>query len=367
MKTRIASVVLLSLIPAVCLMAAQRKSEPAPAAKKAPARSPADQAYDEYNKVYRDASGKMDQARFQKVIAAGISYLSQYPTHGSATGAIRDLPRWAEYRMKDKAQTPQRIAYLSLLKYELLTAKYKEGLSNDAKAAMAALDASTAYAEAREAATKQNLDAIREKIDALSAMPGASRYLVDRERAYLEIFDYLFGAARTEEHLQNLAKHSDKGVASFARQQLNIVNIKKTPYELNFTGLDGKPVNFAQLRGKVVAMYFWTTGTRDNQKNIEYMKDMHSRYRKKGFEVVTVSLDKAEDRPKLEKYIKDNRISFPVHFDGQGTKTDFVARLGTAAGRMAIFDKAGILQSNDLQMGQLENAIKVLQEPPKKK
>jgi peroxiredoxin len=369
MKTRILAVVLVSFLSAAAVPAAQPsgKSGGQTSAKKAPAKTPADLAYDEFNKALREPGGRFDQARFQKVIGAGLSYLTQYPTHGSANTAIRELPRWAGSAMKDKAQAPQRIAFLSLLKYEVLNARYKEGLGNDAKAALFALDASTVDAETREVFTRQNLDTLREKIDALAAVPGAGRYLVDRERAYIEILMLGVGQARAEEHLQQLTTHSDKGVVSLARQELNIIELKKAPYELRFTALDGKEFDFAQHRGKVVAMYFWTTGTRDLTKSMEWMRQVQSKYRRKGFEVVTVSLDKPEDRPKLEKYIKDNRISFPVYFDGKGTKTDFAAKLNvTSAPRLAIFDKAGVLQSNNLPMANLEPAVKKLQEPPPK-
>ena len=60
--------------------------------KKAPApKTPADLAYDEFNKVRTDKAAKMDQARFQRVIAAGLDYLITNPTHGRVNDAIRDL------------------------------------------------------------------------------------------------------------------------------------------------------------------------------------------------------------------------------------------------------------------------------------
>lgn len=367
MKTRKFAIALMSVVAAAAAFAASQpagksgdKSAPAP-------RPPADVASDNFNKVFREPGGKLDQARFEKVITAGISYLSQYPTHWNANNVIRDLPQWGRAVMRDRAQAPQRIAYLSLLKYELLNARYKEGLSNDAKAALAALDAATIYEETVETFTKQNLDAMREKLDELATLPGASRYLVERERAYLERVTTGQGPERAEEHLNRMLKHADKGVATMARQELVVLELKKAPYQLSFVGMDGKPVDFNQLRGKVVAMYFWNVGTRDNQKNLAWLQEMHSRYRRKGFEVVTVALDKAEDRPKVEKFIKDNGIKFPVHFDGQGTKTEFVSKLNTPAGRLALFDQKGILQSNNWEMTRLEGALKFFLEPPKKK
>ena len=88
--------------------------------------------------------------------------------------------------------------------------------------------------------------------------------------------------------------------AAMAREELNIVEVKKEPYALKFTGLDGKEVDFAQLRGKVVALYFWSTTNKASTDRIEPLKQLLSTYKKRGFEIVSVCYDKAEDRAKVE-------------------------------------------------------------------
>ncbi|MDO8538881.1 MAG: TlpA disulfide reductase family protein [Opitutaceae bacterium] len=372
MKTRLLAVLLLCLPISGGLLAqssgGKSGDKKSGDKKAAPAKSPADAALDAFNKARGEQGGKFDQARFQRIINSGLSYVMQYPTHSGANTVIRDLPKWASNTMRDKNLGPQRIAFLSQLKYEVVSAKFKEGLSADAKAAIAALDASTVDAETREMFTRQNLDSLREKIDMLAAMPGGGRYLTDRERSYVEILMAGQGSAKGEEHLQKLLQHSDKGVAGMARQELNLAEVKRTPVDLKFTALDGKPVDLGQLRGKVVGIYFFTTTNRDASKSMDTLKQIYSSYRKRGLEVVGVSFDKAEDREKLTKFVKDNRITFPVHYDGKGTKMDFAVKMNvTGTPRLAIFDKAGLLQSNNLQLGQLEGATKMLIEPPKKK
>src|SRR5258707_1059369 len=81
-------------------------------------------------------------------------------------------------------------------------------------------------------------------------------------------------------------------------------------------------------------------------KNIQTLQLIHSDYRKKGFEVVSVSYDKPEDKAKLDKFIKENGIKWPVYFDGQAAKNDFAPKLNaTSSPRLMIFDQGGILQS----------------------
>ena len=150
--------------------------------KKAPApKTPGDLALDEFNKV-RGETGPKDQARFQKVIRAGIAYLTQYPTHGGVPGAITNLAFYAGGI--DSKQTALRTSYLSFLKLEVTNYRFKDGVSDAAKTVIAALDAAAADFEVRESPKGDVLANLREKIDALTEIPGGARYLVERERSY---------------------------------------------------------------------------------------------------------------------------------------------------------------------------------------
>lgn len=336
--------------------------------KAAPVKTPGDLAFDEFNKVRNDPAGKPDQARFQKVIAAGLGYLTEFPTHGRVNDAVRDLAYFG-MTMREKTTAPYRPMFVAQLKYEVINARGKEGLSNDAKAAIAAVDAAACDFEAREAMSRPNLDTLREKIDTLASMPGAGRYLAERERSYAHIQTVAGAPARAEESLKKLLEHPERGVANMARSELNILELRKTPLELKFTTIDGKEVDFAQLRGKVVALYFWNSTNATSVKNFDFILQAHTTYRKKGFEVVTVSYDKAEDREKVTKFMKENRMVWPVYFDGKGAKNDFSPKLNAdRAPMLMVFDQKGIVQvafqntrlTHDLPANQLEPQVKKL-------
>ena len=90
--------------------------------KAPPPKTPADLAFDEFNKVRTEAGGKMDQARFQRLITAGIGYLTQYPTHGRVNEVIREL---AFFGMAiDSKQPALRTSFSSNLKLEVTNQKY---------------------------------------------------------------------------------------------------------------------------------------------------------------------------------------------------------------------------------------------------
>src|SRR4051812_9072018 len=111
MKTRILTTALICLLGiggATSALAQAPKSDKG-TEKKAPApKTPADLALDEFNKV-RNEAGAKDQARFQKVIAAGIAYLTQFPTHGGANGAVTNLGFYPAGI--DKKQAAMRTSY----------------------------------------------------------------------------------------------------------------------------------------------------------------------------------------------------------------------------------------------------------------
>jgi peroxiredoxin len=332
-------------------------------------KSPADQARDEFNKVRNEQGGKFDQARFDKVIKPGVAFLEQYPTNGNAPAVVRDLVGWIDtVKMDRKTDGASRTAFLSQLKYVLLNERYKEGLSEDAKAALGALDVAAADAELRENPSRPALAELREKINAFAEMPKSSRFLPDREISYYQIVNVLEGPQRGEAHLTKLTQHADKGVADTARRELNLVELRRDPVVWKLKGIDGKEFDFAQNRGKIIAIYFWSTANRDIAKNLDTIHQVQSDYRKKGVELVTVSYDKAEDREKLDKFLKENRFTFPVHFDGTGNKNEFGAKLNyTSAPKLAVFDQKGVLAYYDLQPNQFEPAVKKLLEPPPKK
>jgi peroxiredoxin len=343
MKTRSLVLALLCLFGYTAASAQPPKSRGKEGGKKAPAeQGPADVALSEFGRAISEP-GPKNQARFQKVIAAGVGYLMQFPTHNRVNDVVRDL---AFYGVGiDKKEAALRTSYLSFLRLEVTNLRYREGVSEPVLAVLAALDAAMADYELREAFSRDSITTLREKIDALAQTPGAGRFLADRERSYIHVLTLGPGAARAEEHAAKLLTHPERAVATMAREELNILEVKKEPLALKFTGIDGKEVDLEQLRGKVVVLYFWSTANRQSREFFEPLKQVYNAHRKRGLEVVTFSYDKEEDRPKVEQFIKDNKIAWPVHFDGKGAKNEFGPKLNaTAVPRFYVLDQKGVLQ-----------------------
>lgn len=359
MKTRLILVALASSVLA-CGVSAQAPAAKAPAGKTAE-KSPADLAADAFYKIYNDKEAKLSQERFKQVIDAGLDFLVKYPTSGRANGVLKDVSSFGK-SITDKKLAAYRTAYTSQLKYEITNMRYKDGVSDDAKAALAALEVATVDFETRDSVTRDSLNGLREKIDALAELPGSGRFLRDREQSYCEIIAIATPNAH-EPHLKKLLTHKEKGVADMARYELNFVEIKKAPYDLKFTAMDGKPVDLAALRGKVVALVIWSGTSENTVKMIDTMAQLQS-FNKKNFEIIGVSFDKEADREKVAKFVKDNKIKWPVHFDGKEAKNEWAPKMNvTRAPAVVMIDKKGMFVRNNQQTGnpgQLEAELKRL-------
>ncbi|MBI5768540.1 MAG: hypothetical protein HZA93_12140 [Verrucomicrobia bacterium] len=181
--------------------AAAPAQPPAGPPKAAPQKSPADLAAEAFFKLRNDKGARLDDERFKKVITAGIEFIQQNPTHGQTAAVVNGLASFSD-TITDKNLATYRSNFRGVLKFALIDERDKDGLKPEARTAMAALEAAAQDYETRDVFTRENLETLREKIDRLGQTPGAGRFLVDRERSYVEILTKSNNAAMAERHLR---------------------------------------------------------------------------------------------------------------------------------------------------------------------
>ena len=161
-----------------------------------------------------------------------------------------------------------------------------------------------------------------------------------------------------QEHALKLAREvaasKDPEIKEAAATLIKKLDRVGKPLAIQFKALDGREVDLAKLRGKVVLLDFWATWCGPCIKELPAVKSAFAKFNAKGFEIIGISLD--QERPELEKLVAEEKMSWPQYFEG-GEKNKFADEFQIASiPTMWLVDKKGNLR--DLN-GQENLAAKV--------
>ena len=320
--------------------------------KPAKEKSPGDVAAEAFFKLRDDKDAKLDGARIQQLQKSGLDFLVAYPTHARAGSVITALANFGS-TIKDKKLLPMRDYWGSQLNYEILNRRTKSDATDEAKAVLGSLDATYAGYVARTATSRESLDTFRSKIDRLTDMEGAARYLPGLERDYIHALQNTSGK-QAEAQATRLMENRDKKIAAVGREELNLIQLSQQPLELKTATLGGGEFDAAPLRGKVVYFVFWSTTNEASIKELAALQDLYKSYQKLGVEIVTVAHD--TDQAALAKFVKDKGYAWPVLFDGQGDKGAFSDKVNAHSLPVsALFNQQGTLVRTGVKASQLES------------
>lgn len=120
------------------------------------------------------------------------------------------------------------------------------------------------------------------------------------------------------------------------------------PLSLKFTALDGRQVDLEKMRGKVVLIDFWATWCGPCIAALPEVKSAYQEFHPKGFEIVGISFDRAEQ--KLKEFVAKQKMDWPQYFDGKEWANELGQKFGIEAiPTMWLVDKKGVLR--DLSAG----------------
>jgi len=133
------------------------------------------------------------------------------------------------------------------------------------------------------------------------------------------------------------------------------------PVAIQFAALDGRDVDLAKLKGKVVLIDFWATWCSPCVGEIPHVKEAYEKLHAKGFEIVGISFDEKEDA--LRDFIKDKEMAWPQYFDGKGWGNKFGQQYGiNSIPAMWLVDKKGNLRDMEARGALEEKVAKLLAE-----
>jgi hypothetical protein len=126
------------------------------------------------------------------------------------------------------------------------------------------------------------------------------------------------------------------------RTILGQLDLKDKPVSLRFTALDGRKVDTAQKRGKVVLVAFWEP---DEILELLSEKALYEEFHAQGLETLGIVLGQANTKARLKKLLKAQKIPWPQYFDDQGWSSDMARRFGIyQSPTLLLLDKQGVLR-----------------------
>ncbi len=140
-----------------------------------------------------------------------------------------------------------------------------------------------------------------------------------------------------------------------AMAKLEADDRKREHPEFTLKDLSGKSWTFSELRGNVVLVNFWATWCPPCRKEIPDLEALYERFGTKGFVVLGIS---DEELAKVEPFVRERKVSFPVFLDPERKVNEMFVVDGIP--KSFVYDRYGNLVAQSIDMRTQKQFLEML-------
>jgi len=155
------------------------------------------------------------------------------------------------------------------------------------------------------------------------------------------------------EHVEAPLNNDEQFRAAMARLEAD--DRKREHLDFTLKDLSGESWTFAQLRGKVVLVNFWATWCPPCRKEMPDLETLYGRFSSKGLVVLGIS---DEEAAKVEPFIRERKVSFPVLLDPGRKVNEMFAVEGIP--KSFVYNREGKLVAQSIDMRTQKQFLEML-------
>lgn len=184
--------------------------------------------------------------------------------------------------------------------------------------------------------------------------------------AYERWFEWAEAVGRSKAVAEEILKRTDVtgAVRDKAKEALDREAMLSRPLELSFTALDGREIDLAKLRGKVVLIDFWATWHDVCVSEMKTVSKAYERFHAQGFEVIGVIYN--QEKSEGDGFVAKEKIPWPQFWDGEGLNNAVAEKFGVGSlPTKWLLGKHGRVVDRNARANLMEKVEKLLAAPAK--